>query len=70
VCCDSVLFVVPEKKNSDIIDRLMEKRQKDHNEAVSQLQTDLASLSEVKMSIYCIYHQNMWSFEPNLNVVH
>ncbi|KAG1957044.1 hypothetical protein F2P79_007257 [Pimephales promelas] len=38
--------VVPEKKNSDIIDRLMEKRQKEHNEAVSQLQTDLASLSE------------------------
>ncbi|XP_077087784.1 coiled-coil domain-containing protein 180 [Siphateles boraxobius] len=37
--------VVPEKKNSNIIDRLMEKRQKDHNEAVSQLQTDLASLS-------------------------
>ncbi|XP_048045163.1 coiled-coil domain-containing protein 180 isoform X2 [Megalobrama amblycephala] len=37
--------IVPEKKNSDIIDRLMEKRQTDHNEAVSQLQTDLASLT-------------------------
>ncbi|KAK2911716.1 hypothetical protein Q8A67_003849 [Cirrhinus molitorella] len=37
--------VVPEKKNSDIIDRLAEKRQRDHNEAVSQLQTDLSSIS-------------------------
>ncbi|XP_050966693.1 coiled-coil domain-containing protein 180 isoform X1 [Labeo rohita] len=37
--------VVPEKKNSDIIDRLAEKRRKDHTEAVSQLQTDLSSIS-------------------------
>ncbi|XP_073688966.1 coiled-coil domain-containing protein 180-like, partial [Garra rufa] len=37
--------VVPEKKNSDIIDRLAEKRRRDHNEAVSQLQTDLSSIS-------------------------
>ncbi|XP_051748617.1 coiled-coil domain-containing protein 180 isoform X5 [Ctenopharyngodon idella] len=39
--------VVPEKKNSDIIDRLIEKRRTDHNEAVSQLQTDLASLTVI-----------------------
>ncbi|XP_051955131.1 coiled-coil domain-containing protein 180 [Xyrauchen texanus] len=37
--------VVPEKNNSDIINRLMEKRGRDHNEAVSLLQRDLSSLS-------------------------
>ncbi|XP_043096059.1 LOW QUALITY PROTEIN: coiled-coil domain-containing protein 180 [Puntigrus tetrazona] len=39
--------VVPEKKNSDIIDRLAEKRRRDHNEAVCQLQTELSSISVV-----------------------
>ncbi|XP_016356513.1 coiled-coil domain-containing protein 180 [Sinocyclocheilus anshuiensis] len=37
--------VVPEKKNSDIIDRLAEKRRRDHNKAVCQLQTELSSIS-------------------------
>ncbi|XP_042580588.1 coiled-coil domain-containing protein 180 [Cyprinus carpio] len=37
--------VVPEKKTSDIIDRLAEKRRRDHNEAVCQLQTELSSIS-------------------------
>ncbi|XP_051522130.1 coiled-coil domain-containing protein 180 [Myxocyprinus asiaticus] len=37
--------VVPEKNNSDIINRLTEKRGRDHNEAVSLLQRDLSSLS-------------------------
>ncbi|XP_026067899.1 coiled-coil domain-containing protein 180 [Carassius auratus] len=37
--------VVPERKNSDIIDRLAEKRRRDHNKAVCQLQTELSSIS-------------------------
>ncbi|XP_056314464.1 coiled-coil domain-containing protein 180 [Danio aesculapii] len=45
VVCGLPDIVVPDKKNSDIIDRLKEKRQKDHNEAVSQLQADLSSIN-------------------------
>ncbi|XP_057194366.1 coiled-coil domain-containing protein 180 isoform X2 [Triplophysa rosa] len=36
---------IAEKKNSDIIHHLVEKRRKDHNEAVSLLQMDLSSIS-------------------------
>ncbi|XP_003198708.3 coiled-coil domain-containing protein 180 isoform X1 [Danio rerio] len=47
VVCGLPDIIVPDKKNSDIIDRLKEKRQKDHNEAVSQLQADLSSINLV-----------------------
>ncbi|XP_056606906.1 coiled-coil domain-containing protein 180 [Triplophysa dalaica] len=36
---------IAEKKNSDIIHHLVEKRRKDHNEAVSMMQMDLSSIS-------------------------
>ncbi len=49
-----VLSVVPEKKTSDIIDRLAEKRRRDHNEAVCQLQTELSSISVVHTPIYVL----------------
>ncbi|KAA0713306.1 hypothetical protein E1301_Tti009274 [Triplophysa tibetana] len=62
---------IAEKKNSDIIQHLVEKRRKDHNEAVSILQMDLSSISvdfealfrETAMDFLQKWSKNKDSFE-------